>query len=164
MSMIGTFALATDDEIRGLLATPEELGDFLEQRDEAMDGRALDIDKSWHGLHWLLTGTEDEGEPPLNFILMGGTEIGEEEYGYSVPRALTGDEVQRIDTALDQISTADLLARYDGNAMRELYPNVWDRADEREINLDYLGSYFESLKGFIARAREQAQGLIVYLT
>src|SRR5829696_7547426 len=33
------------------------------------------FEKSWHGLHFLLTGTAWEGEPPLNFLLAGGREI-----------------------------------------------------------------------------------------
>src|SRR5215211_6398120 len=27
----------------------------------------IDLDKSWHGIHYLLTKTDWEGEPPLNF-------------------------------------------------------------------------------------------------
>ncbi len=164
MSMIGTFVQATDDEIGRLLSAPKELGDFLAHREESRDGRVVDIDKTWHALHWLLTGTEYEGEPPLNFILAGGTEIGDEDVGYGVPRAFTSDEVRGIDEALTQVPAADLLARYDGNAMRDLYPGIWDIPDERDANFDYLATNFDVLKGFIARAREQGLGLIAYLT
>ena len=164
MSMIGAFVCATDEEIRSLHSTPREIVPFLEQLEEARDGRALEIDKTWHALHWLLTGTEYEGEPPLNVMVSGGSEIGDVEAGYGPARALTSEEVRDIDQALASISTADLLARYDGRAMRDLYPGIWDRVDEREIILDDLAFQFDRLKGFIARASEEGLGVIAYLT
>ena len=40
-------------------------------------GRYLDIDKAWHGLHFLLTGDASLGEnnasPPLGNVVQGGT-------------------------------------------------------------------------------------------
>ena len=83
--------------------------------------------------------------------------------GYGPARALTGDEVRGIDRALAAIGTADLLARYDGEAMRDLYPGIWNRADEREMNLDALAIYFDRLKRFFAGASERGLGEIAYL-
>ena len=31
--------------------------------------RTIDIDKAWHGLHFLLTGTADEGDEPACFLV-----------------------------------------------------------------------------------------------
>ena len=28
----------------------------------------FDVDKAWHGLHYLLTGTSEGGEPPLKWV------------------------------------------------------------------------------------------------
>lgn len=39
------------------------------------------MDKAWHGIHYLLTGTAWEGDPPLNFLVTGGREVGTEEIG-----------------------------------------------------------------------------------
>jgi len=164
MSMIGAFVHATDLEIANLLSAPDQIVGFLDQVEESMDGRAIEIDKTWHALHWLLTGSEYEGEPPLNFIVSGGTEVGDVHAGYGPARAFTSDQVRSIDDALEQISTADLLARFDGNAMRDLYPGVWDRTHETESNLEELAYYFDSLKRFVAQARMQGLGIIAYLT
>src|SRR5688500_4635495 len=46
---------------------------------EVRDG---DADKAWHGLHYLLTKTAWGGEPPLDFIALGGTPVGDEDLGY----------------------------------------------------------------------------------
>ena len=164
MSMIGSFVYAADEEIRRLHSTPEGIVPFLEHLEEAVDERSLEIEKTWHAFHWLLTGTEYEGEPPLNFIVSGGAEIGDVDAGYGPARSFTSDKVRGIDQALASISTADLLARYDARAMSDLYPGIWDRADEREIILEDLTFHFDRLKGFIARASEQGMGMIAYLT
>jgi hypothetical protein len=164
VSMIGRFAYATNDEIRRLLSRPEEVGAFLDQQEEAPDRRAMDVEKDWHALHWLLTGAEYDGEPPLNFIIMGGTRIGDVDVGYAPPRAFTSAQVNIINWALSRISAAELLDKYDGEAMRGLYPsNVWSRPDERDINIHSLAVRFDELKGFIARSAEQGLGLIVYV-
>ncbi len=49
-----------------------------------VDGEGLDtdLDKSWHGLHYLFTQTVWEGEPPLNFIVCGGNPVGNIDVGY----------------------------------------------------------------------------------
>src|SRR5690349_4907089 len=36
------------------------------------EGHLVDIDKSWHGIHFLLTGGPDEGNTPLDFLVAGG--------------------------------------------------------------------------------------------
>ncbi len=48
---------------RGLLEDPDGLDDLLEAEDDAM---SVDLDKAWHGLHWLLTGSTDATLTPLS--------------------------------------------------------------------------------------------------
>src|SRR3990167_6610036 len=38
-----------------------------------------DMDKAWHGAHFVLTETAWEGKPPLDFLVRGGREIGRSE-------------------------------------------------------------------------------------
>ena len=37
------------------------------------EGLSTDLDKAWHGIHYLLTGTAGEGRPPLNLPRLGGS-------------------------------------------------------------------------------------------
>ena len=163
MSMNSVFVQATDDEIRLLLATPREIIAFLRTRDSRTNTRVLHIDKDWQALHWLLTGTEWEGDPPLNFIIMGGTEIGDIDVGYGAARAFTSVQTREIHEALAQISTVTLLSRYNAQAMSDLYPGVWDRPDEQAINRADLAFTYDNLKRFIAQAVSQQLGLITYV-
>src|SRR5687768_10312786 len=33
------------------------------------EGKQIDLDKAWHGIHFLLTGRADGGDKPANFLL-----------------------------------------------------------------------------------------------
>jgi hypothetical protein len=126
MSMIGYFLLASDEVLRALLAEPVAIHDFLHSSLEEESYDLLNIEKSWHILHYLLTGTAWGGEPPLNFIVAGGETVGEEDIGYGPARAFTSAEVRAIADALDRIDRRRLLDRFDGKEMDELgiYPPI----------------------------------------
>src|SRR4051812_22134863 len=102
-SMIGNFRRATDAEIARLLANPEEIGEFVYGSSGHINAEGIDIEKSWHGIHYLLTGTRDEGDGPLNFILAGGQEVGDVDVGYGPARAFTSEQVRGIAGALEPI-------------------------------------------------------------
>lgn len=56
----------------------------------------LCIDKAWHGIHYLLTKSDWEGEAPRNFIIKGGHDIGAD----ADERAIYSAELAVIDAAL----------------------------------------------------------------
>jgi hypothetical protein len=103
------------------------------------------MEKTWHGVHYLFTGTAWEGEPPLNFLLAGGREV-DIEVGQAPARTHTFAETRAIATALSEISDAELRARYDPAEMMrlEIYPEVWDRGLEE--NRDNLINSIASLR------------------
>ena len=135
-------------------------------RDEPYEPREdeLDIDKAWHGLHFLLTGTEWGGEPPLDFIASGGREVGDEDVGYGPARALTSAQVREIAAALEPITPEELATRFDPERMMKLdiYPGIWDR-DPEEDTLGYLLEYFAALTAFVRRGADADCGMLVYL-
>jgi hypothetical protein len=134
------------------------------------DGDALDIDKSWHGLHFLFTGTTNstDGEEPAGFLGCGGEDIGDEDEGYGDVRLFQPDQVAAIGSFLASVSMEELTQRYDPIRMRQLevYPDrIWDAPHEVENSaLDYLTSYFEALQVFVGRAAADRVGLLVQLT
>jgi hypothetical protein len=125
----------------------------------------FDIDKAWAGLHFLLTGTEDGGEPPLNALLVGGETVESDDLE-SGARLFTSAQVRALDSALGAVDRQVLLQRYDPAAMTALglYPQIWDRADERSANFDYLLYHFKALKEFVAKAANSGLGLAIYFT
>src|SRR5690348_12146296 len=96
MSMIGNFLLVSDDELQRVLAAPASVHDLVDAAYEGRGRDLVDVDKAWHCLHFLLTGTAWGGEPPLNFVAIGGTEIGEEDVGYGPARGFASQELRVI--------------------------------------------------------------------
>jgi hypothetical protein len=157
MSMIFEMVVASDAEIDQLLADPDDLTLI----DEAPESKRFSLQKTWHGLHYLLTGTAWEGAPPLNFIV-AGEEIGDTDFGYGPAKAFHSAEVKRLSLALQQLSADDLRKRFDPARMMalEIYPSIWDRDPKEDDTLEWLLSSFEEFKTFIHTTAEQGQGLV----
>ncbi|WP_018228018.1 YfbM family protein [Methyloversatilis universalis] len=126
----------------------------------------IDLDKAWHGIHFMLTGTAWEGTPPLNFLMHGGVEIGDVEVGYGPARGMTAAEVKAVAGALAGIDEAFMRARFDPAQMMQLdiYPGIWDRDPADDDSLGYCMEYFSELRAFVMRAAERGAGLVISLT
>lgn len=164
--MNGNFKALSDDELDGLLADPAGVERLLYASffGEGSNGHdELEIDKAWHGLHFLLTGNASEGSLPLGFIVDGGEEVGDD-LGYGPARALRSEQVLEIDKALDPFTTDELRRRFDPNRMSELqiYPFGW--SDDPDGELDYLLAFYAELRAFVHRTAERGHGLLVYLS
>lgn len=126
-----------------------------------LDADTLDLDKAWHGIHYLLTGSVWEGDAPLDFLLHGGEPLADEEDD-PVPRLLDPDELRQTDAALAQVDADLLRRRYDGHAMRQqgVYPDIWD---EGEAALAYCLQHFDLLKAFVARTARQERSMVIFI-
>ncbi len=124
---------------------------------------SVHLEKAWHGLHFLLTGSAGESGVPLGFLLEGGQEVGEDD-GYGAPRLFQPGEVQQINAALAPISDDELWGRFDPELMEaeDIYPCIWDEKEE-ELRDEYL-TYFHELKKVVAQAAEGGMGLLVTLS
>ncbi len=125
-----------------------------------------DLDKAWHGIHFLLTGSAWKGDPPLNFLVAGGTQVGDVDVGYGPARAFRASEVALIAAALESVSQEDLRGRFDpGVMMREgIYPEIWNRPQEEDDTLGYVLEYDAVLRHFIRDAVDRGLGMVVTLT
>uniref|UniRef100_B8HYY4 Uncharacterized protein n=1 Tax=Cyanothece sp. (strain PCC 7425 / ATCC 29141) TaxID=395961 RepID=B8HYY4_CYAP4 len=77
MSMICCLYSIAASTANELLNDPEQMEVLLDQMEEDNSDLILSLEKSWHGLHYVLTGSAEDGEAPLNFILHG-REVGED--------------------------------------------------------------------------------------
>jgi len=166
MSMNGNFKALSDQELETLAADPSSVEQllFASLLGGSSNGHEeLEIDKAWHGLHFLLTGTAWEGDFPLNFIATGGQEVGDD-LGYGPARALTSGEVHKIDAALEPLTRGALVQRFDPARMTELeiYPFGW--SDDPDGELEYLLDFYAELRAFLRRTAERRDALLVYLS
>jgi hypothetical protein len=129
---------------------PEVFGEEIDQ---------IDIDKAWHGIHFLLTGSADEAPPPLGDAVLGGTALlvsDDMDWRY-----LTPEEVRDVAHALSDITAEHLERRYDPRAMEkaDIYPNIWER-DGSEA-LEYLTFYYNELALFYKQAALQGKAALI---
>src|SRR5262245_1240188 len=104
MGMIGCFAAVSEDTLTRLRLQPETIADFLYPEDgEGEPPNSLDVDKSWHGIHYVLTGEADGGKEPWSLAVLGGEEIGDD-LGYGPARFLTPTQVAAVSQALSSLS------------------------------------------------------------
>jgi hypothetical protein len=129
------------------------------------EGLNCELDKAWHGIHFLLTGSAWEGEQPLNFLLTAGEAIEGSETGYGPDRVFTSEDVKQIDNALQSISKKEFESRFDPQKMMEedIYPNIWDRPKEEDDTLSYISEYFVEMKQYIHTIAAKNMGIVVEL-
>jgi hypothetical protein len=144
MGMVQSFYRATDAQISELLTAPDKayLFDQLVVRDNA---EGVYIDKTWHALHFLLTGKSYGGEPPLDFINYGavnGRTI--EGTGHDLVHAFFSDEVKNIAAALRDVTPKEFRRRFVPSrmaemAMAEIYPEEFWSASSRHVTESHEG-------------------------
>jgi len=168
MGMIGNLRRLGDADLKRLLEDPELVADYLDDESSAGFGPSadVDVDKAWHGIHFLLTGTAWEGDPPLNFLVTGGAEIGDVDVGYGPARGFGSAEVAQLASALGALPSSEVRRRFLPDRMMELdvYPSIWDRDPEEDDTVGYLLAYYEDLRAFVSEAAAEGQALLVYLT
>jgi len=122
--------------------------------------RTLDIEKAWHGLHFLFTGTADEGDEPSCFLVKGGEDLDDE----GVRRALRPEQVRQFARFLSSLSADALQRRFDPARMTELdiYPDViWTRVPPQDNPRQWLMESVERLRDFVKRTVEAGDGLVI---
>ncbi len=161
--------IATDARAAGILSDPAEQervrNEILQELAGAgilvQDGpneEGLNLEKSWHVLHYLLTGKAEEAPPPLGNAILGGKEIGDD-LGYGPARFLTPPQVREVATALAAISKDELAARFDLNAM--IAAHIYPVRDESELEL--AQHYFEHLSRYYAHAAASSNAMLLYV-
>jgi hypothetical protein len=142
-----------------ILAGPVEQVYELFRRDDP-SGRVLSIEKSWHGLHYLLTGSAVRGPEPLCFLQRGGRSVGRA-LAYGRPRLLGGEFVCLLDAALRAIAADKLWERFDAAQFtaKAIYPNIWQEPED-QLREEYL-SYFARLTNFVSWAAARGGELLV---
>jgi uncharacterized protein DUF1877 len=177
MGMVMTARSLTHDEMAAALSSPDEL-DRLLHPEEGAAAREIDVDKAWHGIHWLLTGSTDDRPPatpkrgifrrsapapaavgPESLAVLGGEPVGGDN-GYGPARLLRPEQVSAVAAALTPLDREALAGRVDLAAMEaaELYPGIWDEEDVYE---EYLAPNYEALRDFYLAAAGDGSAVLL---
>jgi hypothetical protein len=128
------------------------------------EGSSTDVDKAWHGIHYLLTGTAAETSFPLSFLLSGGRSVGSVDVGYGPARVFTAAETKTIYDAIKGLSDDELRGRFNPGDMtaQDVYPKIWSRGSEDET-IGYLLEQFAGMRRFLQQATDFAMGIVIAL-
>ena len=127
----------------------------------ASRGASLSIDKSWHGIHYLLCGAAEPHSALISKVIMGGTEVGDDFSGYGSARYFDVNETAAISSELSRGNLeAEMTARYDPAQMTRLgiYPNGWSGPDAQ-----WLMDEFRNLRSFYADASAKGLAMVTCL-
>ena len=127
----------------------------------AAPGDELSLDKAWHGLHFLLTGTADGGTEPACYLLTGGEALGDDD-DMDV-RLLRAEQVRALNEHLATLTTDEMTRRFDPERMMELeiYPEIWDRPEETDQPRAFLLDAFAGLRELVANAARDGDAIVV---
>jgi len=164
MSMIGSFMELTPSRLATLLDSSDEIEGLL--FDDEAEGRIaqFDVDKAWHGMHFLLTGKSWGGDGPEAMAVLGGEPVGED-LGYGPARYVTPAQVAEIAKSLEAISRDQLQRRFVPAELEkaEIYPQgTWE--DEGLEAFEYLMQGFEELVSFYRQAAANGNAVLLYLS
>jgi hypothetical protein len=124
-------------------------------------GPELSLDKAWHGIHYLLTGLAEPASTPLSQVIMGGTEIGDDDLGYGPARYFEPTDVATAATELGAPTLeAQMQGRFDPARMTSLgiYPGGWSTT-----GLAWLMDEYRNLRGFFADASKRRAAVVTCL-
>jgi len=164
--MIGNLLRVTKTELEDYLKDSSLLeARVYDDKSEIEDQALVDIDKSWDGIIFLLTGHNiaTGGHHPLVKVLFSGQFIDEEQdLGYGPAHYLTHEQVMDLNNQISKITLAELKQKFDPEKMTELdiYPTIWNEGDEA---FDYVADGFLILQGVYAKASKNGEAIITFL-
>jgi hypothetical protein len=126
----------------------------------------LELEKSWHMLHYLFTGSTEPSRSPEG-ALMSGEEIGED-MGYGPPRLHDEKATAAFARSLEGLDADALAARlsYDEMIRAGVYgmPVGGGSAENFEDELrEEVAYYFPLLRSYVAGMAKKQYGLLVWI-
>lgn len=164
MGMVACFAGIDLATILRLKANPSEVEEFIYPDDgDSEPENYIDLDKAWHCIHFMLTGSVDDNSGPLGSAVLGGVEIGDD-CGYGPARIIEPKQVDIIATALASIDENNFKSRYAPDAMQAADVYLADMC-VRDGNdaLEYIVQNYHNLTAFYRDAARRGDGAILWL-
>lgn len=152
-----------------LINSYEVVRDMISQLELLDSSACLDLDDSWSGLHFTLTGEypipKDEAlrrevkwyDDSLENVLMGGSPTSYQD-SLSFARYLNPKEVAQITKKLLDVSIEKFREYYSSDELEEaeILPRNWSKDGE------WLVGYFEKLVTFYKSALEEGKAILIY--
>lgn len=171
MSMIGNFYMLEQHIVEDIQAGKLSLAeDILYNEEKEPDGEdCLDIDKTWHAIHFILTGQAGKTEEAtgentvLSKLIFSGNLLTDEDVGYGPAMLITQAEVKEIAKEIQGISRELLYKSFDLSTMLKngVYPMIND--EDEDGFFEYVWQYFEEIQRFFRVAAQENKCVIFYI-
>ncbi len=163
MSMIGNLLRVSKIELEDYLKDSSLLENRIYE-DESENENLIDLDKSWDGILFLLTGQSlATAKQNLVSVLFSRQIIDEkQDLGYGPAHYLTPEQVVELNNEISIITIDDLKQRFNPEKMIELdvYPSIWDEGDDA---FDYIADGFFALQNAYSEATKNGEAIITFL-
>ncbi|MBU2713054.1 YfbM family protein [Zooshikella harenae] len=158
MCMNAYFRRMSPGAIHKLLNSPEWLPRVIFTE---CDKTTLDIDKSWHIIHYLLCGSAQTTDELISETILGGRPLSMDNLGCGPARYFEPLKVAMLADELAPIETEQLMHHYSvGKLSRAgIYAKLSDTAEDRS----YISCNFDSLKSFYMTAAHNREGVITVI-
>lgn len=166
MGMIGNVIRVSQEELNSFLNNSETLENKI-YSDEAEEAEwFLDLDKSWDGINYILTGKIIgglENEPnELQRALFSLQIIDEEQdLGFGPAQYLNPNQVKETYAELEKFTDDHIKSKINASEMTEIgiYPDIWNEPESHEFLVDS----FNELKAFYKKASENNQAIVTFI-
>jgi hypothetical protein len=131
----------------------------------------LELEKAWHGVHYLMCGLTEPGAALLSQPVLGGVPLGEDDEGFSgygPARYFTPKQVAEISQAMSRPDLEqEAAARFDPAKMSQLkiYPgwHLPEGKSDAKSDLKWLMDSFRRLRDFYSDAAAKNQAIVTCL-
>ena len=153
MGMTGALKQVWPKTEERIIEDPAFLADLL----FAEDGDYLNLDKSWDGLHYLLSMAGEKHDSSLTEAVLGGTPLAKDP-NFVVIFVKSPSRVARIADSISALSSEELYQYFQVEEMNErsLYPHI----DWQEEDFQYLYRYFTSVVDYYQEAAERNKAMV----
>jgi hypothetical protein len=160
----------TPENLEKLLSSEEAIEAFMESQfpdpdspdavaETFTEDDGIELGKTWHFVHYLITGDAKGGEYPLGYAIMIGRPF--DKYSSDLTWR-SPDEVKDIAEALANLSEQDLLKRRNPPKASKIriydYPAGFKKKDIEEVL-----PYFRKLRDYYSAAAKQGNALLVHV-
>lgn len=166
MGMIGNMIRVSEEELKTFLNASATLENKINAKNAYEAEWFLDLDKSWDGINYILTGEIIgglENEPnKLERALFSFQIIDkEQDLGYGPAQYLTSTQVKETFCELEKITDEILKSKINGSEMNEIgiYPEIWTELESYE----FLIESFREFKEFYKKAVENNEAIVSYI-
>ncbi|WP_282081415.1 YfbM family protein [Aquimarina algiphila] len=165
MGMIGNIVRVSQNELNTFLENSELFENKIYSEENYDAEWNLDLDKSWEGIQYLLTGKgmAELEEPNILTRAFFSFQILDEEQdlGYGPAQYLTSEQVTETNSELQKLDIDKLKNKVSGTDMIEkgIYPEIWTESEA----LEFLFDNFKDFLDFYKKASENNEAILSFI-